>query len=41
MNYLIDTHILIWFIEGNDQLSKKAQVLISELAMMFVSSHTM
>lgn len=30
MNYLIDTHILIWFIEGNDQLSKKAKVLISD-----------
>ncbi len=29
MNYLIDTHILIWFIEGNEQLSKQAQALIT------------
>ena len=29
MNYLIDTHILIWFIEGNKQLSKQAQLLIA------------
>jgi len=27
MNYLIDTHILIWFIEGNKQLAEKARVL--------------
>lgn len=29
MNYLIDTHILIWFIEGNEQLSEKARSLIA------------
>jgi PIN domain nuclease of toxin-antitoxin system len=29
MNYLIDTHILIWFIEGNEKLSKQAQALIA------------
>ena len=32
MNYLIDTHILIWFIEGNEQLSKKAQAIITNPA---------
>ena len=29
MNYLIDTYILIWFIEGDNQLSKQAQALIA------------
>jgi PIN domain nuclease of toxin-antitoxin system len=29
MKYLIDTHILIWFIEGNKQLAEKARVLIA------------
>jgi len=29
MKYLIDTHILIWFIEGNKQLDKQAQALIA------------
>lgn len=29
MNYLIDTHILIWFIEGNEKLDKQAQALIT------------
>ena len=32
MNYLIDTHILIWFIEGNTNLSKQAQDLIANPA---------
>ncbi len=32
MNYLIDTHILIWFIEGDEKLSKKAQALIANPA---------
>ena len=32
MNYLIDTHILIWFIEGNDKLSLQAQALITNPA---------
>ena len=29
MNYLIDTHILIWFIEGDEKLSQNAQELIT------------
>ncbi|HLO47174.1 MAG TPA: hypothetical protein VK211_01920 [Kamptonema sp.] len=29
MKYLIDTHILILFIEGNKQLAEKARVLIA------------
>lgn len=29
MKYLIDTHILIWFIEGNAQLSQNVQSLIT------------
>jgi PIN domain nuclease of toxin-antitoxin system len=28
MKYLIDTHILIWFLEGNVRLSKRAKNLI-------------
>ena len=28
MKYLIDTHILIWFLEGNTSLSKRAKNLI-------------
>lgn len=32
MNYLIDTHILIWFIEGNERLSQQAQALIANPA---------
>lgn len=32
MNYLIDTHILIWFIEGNEKLDKQAQTLITNPA---------
>jgi PIN domain nuclease of toxin-antitoxin system len=32
MNYLIDTHILIWFIEGNEKLDKQTQALIANPA---------
>lgn len=32
MNYLIETHILIWFIEGNEKLDKQAQTLIANPA---------
>jgi len=32
MNYIIDTHILIWFIEGNTSLSQQAQKLIANPA---------
>ncbi|MEQ8539949.1 MAG: type II toxin-antitoxin system VapC family toxin [Coleofasciculus sp. D1-CHI-01] len=32
MNYIIDTHILIWFIEGNTNLSQQAQKLIANPA---------
>ncbi len=27
MNLLIDTHVLIWFLNGDSQLSKKASLL--------------
>jgi len=30
MNFLLDTHALIWFIEGNSSLSKTARQLIEE-----------
>ncbi|MEO6684975.1 MAG: type II toxin-antitoxin system VapC family toxin [Dyadobacter sp.] len=30
MNYILDTHTLIWFIEGNDLLSKTAQKAIED-----------
>ncbi|MEQ9550436.1 MAG: type II toxin-antitoxin system VapC family toxin [Coleofasciculus sp. G3-WIS-01] len=32
MNYIIDTHILIWFVEGNTKLSQQAQKLIANPA---------
>ena len=28
MNLLLDTHVLIWFTEGNDRLSVKARMAI-------------
>ena len=28
MNYLLDTHSFIWFVEGNNQLSPTAKILI-------------
>ena len=30
MNYLLDTHTLIWFLEGDNQLSEKAKVSIEK-----------
>lgn len=30
MKYLLDTHTLIWFLEGNDALSKEAKSIIEE-----------
>lgn len=30
MKYLLDTHTLIWFLEGNDALSKEAKGIIEE-----------
>lgn len=30
MNYILDTHTLIWFLQGNDPLSKKAKSIIEE-----------
>ncbi|MFB2977440.1 type II toxin-antitoxin system VapC family toxin [Microseira sp. BLCC-F43] len=32
MKYLIDTHILIWFIEGDEKLSEEARALIANPA---------
>lgn len=29
MKYLIDTHILIWFVEGNDRLDESVRSLIA------------
>ncbi len=29
MKYLIDTHILIWFVEGNDRLDEDVRSLIA------------
>lgn len=31
MNLLLDTHTLIWFIEGSPELSTKAKELISNI----------
>jgi PIN domain nuclease of toxin-antitoxin system len=30
MNYLIDTHVLIWFVEADTQLPQRIRVLISD-----------
>jgi PIN domain nuclease of toxin-antitoxin system len=30
MDYLLDTHALIWFLNGDQHLSKKAQLLIED-----------
>lgn len=30
MKYILDTHTLIWFLQGNDTLSKKAKSIIEE-----------
>ena len=30
MNYLIDTHTFLWYLEGNSNLSKKARSIISD-----------
>lgn len=38
MKYLIDTHILIWFLEGNVSLSKRAKnIIIDTDNQLFVS----
>jgi PIN domain nuclease of toxin-antitoxin system len=38
MNYLLDTHTLIWFLEGDNQLSRKAKNCIEEIdATNFIS----
>ena len=29
MDYLLDTHVLVWFIDGNNKLSKEAREIIS------------
>lgn len=28
MNYLLDTHTFLWFLEGNNTLSSKARIII-------------
>ena len=39
MNYLIDTHVLIWHIEGNKNLSKKIiSIIENPQAKIFVSN---
>jgi PIN domain nuclease of toxin-antitoxin system len=30
MKYILDTHTLIWFLQGNDALSRKAKSIIEE-----------
>lgn len=30
MNYLLDTHALIWFIDGDQRLSARAKTLIED-----------
>ena len=41
MNLLLDTHAVIWFLNGDPQLSKTASFLISDLASVrFVSMAT-
>ena len=30
MKYILDTHTLIWFLEGNDNLSKAARSIVEE-----------
>ena len=30
MNYLLDTHTLIWFLEDNPKISKKADNIIKD-----------
>jgi len=42
MNYILDTHALIWFCEGNDKLSKLARTKIEDLNnTLFVSFATL
>jgi len=37
-NYILDTHTLIWFCEGNDKLSKKSKAIIENKEnILFVS----
>ena len=30
MNYLLDTHTFLWFLEGNNSLSSKARIIIED-----------
>ena len=42
MNYLVDTHVLIWHIEGNKKLSKKIiSILENSQNNLFVSNATL
>ena len=39
MNYLLDTHTLIWLLEGNENLSKEARTVIEDSQnLCFISS---
>jgi PIN domain nuclease of toxin-antitoxin system len=38
MNYLIDTHTLIWFIEGDTKLSSYAKSIIEDIKLVIVIS---
>ena len=41
MNYFLDTHALIWFLNGDDKLSKKSKQLIeSQTNLKFISIAT-
>lgn len=38
MKYLIDTHILLWFLDGNDKLPPHIrQIIVDEKSMIYVS----
>jgi PIN domain nuclease of toxin-antitoxin system len=36
MKYVIDTHALIWFLEGNQRLGTQAQAILSNLESQLV-----
>jgi len=38
MHLLLDTHLFIWWLENDKQLSKKARSLISEAVEVYISS---
>ena len=40
MNLLLDTHAVVWFLEGNDRLRSEARVAIESAERVYVSSAT-